>query len=253
MRRFYLNPEACNEPRLLLRGDEAHHAARVLRIEVGERVAVLDGAGRILTCVVHSVSKAELLLDPVQTERFPQDPTSISLVCGIPKGGSFDDILDQAIELGAHEVVPLVTDHGNVRLDSKHAREKHHKWQAAAVESIKQCGSPWLPTVAPVSNVGQAAARGSATDLVLLSDLRSGSQEIGQALEACRTRLGRLPASVSIWVGPEGDFSPRELGILQNARAISVTLGPRVLRCATAAVASVALLAHQFRLAVRKG
>lgn len=249
MRRFYLSPDQCNEPRLLLLGDEAHHAARVLRLEVGDKAMVLDGAGRIFTCIARSVAKSEVLLEPVQTETFPEPSPRITLVCAMPKGGSFDDILAQAIELGVDEIVPLATDHGNVRFDAKQARAKHLKWQGAAVESIKQCGAAWLPEVAPVLTVGQALGRTPPKELVLLADLRPGAKEVGEAVQAACQRLGRPPVSTSIWIGPEGDFSARELELLQHARAVPVTLGSRVLRCPTAAIAAISVLAHELRLA----
>ena len=233
---------------LRLRGDEAHHAVRVLRLQPGDSTCVLDGAGQRITCVARSVAKSELTLEVVSRESLPAPSVPLSLFCAVPKGGLFEDILEQAIELGVSSITPLITDHGNVRFDAKQAEAKLEKWRSIAIESIKQCGSAWLPRVTSLMTIDEAVGETSRGELSMVADLRPGRSEITSLMKETRASLGRTPRGMSLWVGPEGDFSPRELALLRDAEVLSITLGPRVLRCATAAVSALAIVSQDLRV-----
>ncbi|MBI1842268.1 MAG: 16S rRNA (uracil(1498)-N(3))-methyltransferase [Verrucomicrobia bacterium] len=247
MRRFFLPPEECREPILRLRGDEAHHAARVLRLQPGDSVCVLDGAGQRVVCVARAVAKSEVSLDVVSRETFPPPPVLLALFCAVPKGGVFDDILEQAIELGVGAVTPLITDRGAVRYEIQQAETRRAKWRATAIESVKQCGSPWLPSIAAPATVDQALGDPVRGELAMAADLRPGGRGVSAVVSEAARRLGRVPLGVSVWIGPEGDFSPRELDLMRDAGLVSVTLGSRVLRCATAALSALAIVSESLR------
>ena len=109
MHRFYLPPEQCRDKTLTLAGREAHHALHVLRVRTGERVVVLDGAGRELLCEAQAPGAEELKLTVAQDNFVPPLPFQITLLQAIPKGKIMDSIIQKAAELGTHRIVLLLS------------------------------------------------------------------------------------------------------------------------------------------------
>ena len=232
---------------MVLKGMEAHHASRVLRMEVGDTVVVLDGAGKAYHCAVISSSKASVTLEVRTAESQPPPVGRIRLIAGIPKGQLFDEIVERATELGVSEIIPLMTERGNVRLNAQDALGKQEKWQTTAREALKQSGNLWVPSIQLPIAFNAVLAQNPPADLALVAALVPGAQEVRVALEAHRQRSGSSARSLSIWVGPEGDFTPQEYSELARRGVLPITLGPWALRCPTAVVSVVAILAHELR------
>ena len=148
MHRFYLPPAQSRDDTLFLTGGEAHHAMHVLRLRQGERVVVLDGAGQELLCEALKPGPHSVQLAVVQRNRVHPLPCQITLLQAVPKGKIIEGIIQKATELGAHRIVPLLSDRVTARLDEESAADKAEKWRTVAIEAIKQCGSAWLPQVA---------------------------------------------------------------------------------------------------------
>ena len=173
MHRFYLPPENCRGDLLRLDGREAHHALHVLRLKRGERVTVLDGAGTALLCEVENAAKDFLTL-AVKERNFSPAPTcSVSLFVAIPKGKIIEDIIEKAVELGTHRIVPLLTERVVTHLDKNDAEAKREKWQQVAIEAIKQCGAARLPRVEAPVKLKEFLARGEMPELALVGSLQT--------------------------------------------------------------------------------
>jgi 16S rRNA (uracil1498-N3)-methyltransferase len=248
MRRFYVPRPASAAPQFALPETESHHAATVLRLAVGDRATVLDGAGGELEVEFTSVSKrhAEVRVRNRFEEAIPA--SAVTLFQAVPKGKAMDWIMAKATELGAARVVPVLTERTVVQFDAREAAAKREKWQHTAIEAIKQCGSRWLPDIAeptPLKHVMATNGNAPLPELLLVASLRESAQTIRAALGGWRTRNARRPASIGLFIGPEGDFTADELDTLERAGALPVTLGPRVLRAETAAVASLAVVLHE--------
>src|SRR5438477_2308170 len=147
MHRFYITPENWNADALILRESEVHHARDVLRLEPGERVVVFNGRGHEVTAEITKVAREEIQLRKLHETRVPPLRCQITLGQAIPKGKNMDLIVQKAVELGAAEIVPIISDRTVVRLGSEESEQKRNKWQAIAVEAAKQCGQNWLPQV----------------------------------------------------------------------------------------------------------
>ena len=149
MHRFYQPFESCRDSTIKLTSAEAHHARRVLRIQAGERVTLLDGAGQELICEVREVTKCTVTLAVLHKNSSPPLPCQITLLQAVPKAKAMDYIIQKATELGAARIVPILSERTVVQLDGEDTSNKAGKWQQIAVESIKQCGSPWLTQIEP--------------------------------------------------------------------------------------------------------
>jgi 16S rRNA (uracil1498-N3)-methyltransferase len=247
MHRFYLPPEQCQNSTLELTGEEAHHALRVLRIQPGERVVVLDGAGSQFDCEVREATKRSVALNVVAKNVAPPLPCQITLLQAVPKAKAMDYIVEKATELGAARVVPILTERTVVHLDREEAADKAAKWQQIAIESIKQCGSPWLTKIEPAVSLKTILARQEKFELPLVASLPDLPQHPRGHIQHFREKQGRLPISASVWIGPEGDFSAAEMNLIKAEGALPITLGRLVLRSDTAAIYSLSVLNYELQ------
>lgn len=247
MHRFYLPPDQCSDTILRLDGREGHHASRVLRVRAGESVVVLDGKGKTYHADVTDVAKSTVELAVRRIEKSPAPACAITLVQAIPKAKLLDSIIQKATELGATRVIPLLSERVVTQIDESNADSKSEHWRTVAIEAIKQCGSPWLPEVEPALRPSELLARNESSDLFLIASLQPGSRHAGVLFREFRDRERREPGTISIWVGPEGDFTPREVETAISAGARPITLGPLVLRCETAATYCLSLLNYEIQ------
>jgi 16S rRNA (uracil1498-N3)-methyltransferase len=247
MHRFHLPPNDCRGEALTLAGAEAHHALRVLRVQDGERVTVLDGAGTILDCEVTGRARDTLALRVREKSSAAPLPCAITLLVGVPKGKIIESIIQKATELGVARIVPLLAERVVTQLDADGAEAKVEKWQHIAIEAIKQCGSPWLPRVELPVTPAQFLARREICDLAFVGSLEPGSRHPRVWFEEFLALHKQLPANVAVWVGPEGDFTAAEYAAIQKGGALPITLGPLVLRVETAATYCLSVVNYELR------
>jgi 16S rRNA (uracil1498-N3)-methyltransferase len=247
MHRFYLAPDQCREPSLRLAEREAHHAIHVLRVRRGERVAVLDGAGHEFLCEVKDLERDAVQLAVVHRQFVPPLPCQITLLQAIPKGKLFESIVQKTTELGVARIVPILSERVVAQLDEENGAQKADKWRNVAVEAIKQCGSPWLPQIESPVTSRQFLARKQKIDLPLIASLQDDRRHPRECFREFQVAQGRLPASVCIWIGPEGDFTPAEMNTIKAEGALPITLGRLVLRSETAAVYCLSILNYEFQ------
>ena len=247
MHRFFLPPVSCRENILRLDGREAHHALHVLRLRNGERVTVLDGAGNEFLCDVESATKNLLTLAVKEKKFTPAPPCPITLLVAIPKGKLIESIIQKAVELGAHRIVSLRTERVVTQLDDDGAEAKREKWQQVAIEAIKQCGAPWLPKIETPQTIAEFLARGEKIELSLVGSLQTERRRPREWILDFQKQHGRLPRSVSAWIGPEGDFTLAELQAIETAGVKPITLGKLTLRVETAAIYCLSFLNYELQ------
>ena len=124
---------------------------------------------------------------------------------------------------------------------------KAAKWQLISIEAIKQCGSAWLPRVEPPLTPSQFFARNEGFDLPLIASLETGSRPAREYFRDFQAKHGRMPGSVCVWVGPEGDFTPAETEAIKAHGALPITLGRLVLRTETAAIYCLSVLNYELQ------
>jgi len=245
MHRFYLSPADCQAGPLTLAGREAHHALHVLRVRKGDRVTVLDGAGREILCAVEDFDRDKVRLAILDTKTHTAPPCPITLLQAVPKGKIIESIIQKATELGVARIVPLLTERVVTELDDKHAARKTEKWQQVAVEAIKQCGAAWLPRVDAPLSPREFLTRAESFELPLVASLQPGAQHPRHFFQKFQEEHRRKPKSACVWIGPEGDFTPEEVALITAAGALPITLGQLVLRVETAATYCASILNYE--------
>lgn len=245
MHRFYLPPENCRGDVLQLEEGEAHHALHVLRLKRGEAVVVLDGQGVEYRCAVEQATKHSLTLAVTEKKSSPAPPCPISLFVAVPKGKIIESIIQKAVELGAHRVVPLLTERVVTHLDGEGAEHKREKWRQVAIEAIKQCGAAWLPRVGAPVSLNEFLGQGGLPELTLVGSLQTERRHPRAVFNEFQSQHHRRPAGVGVWIGPEGDFTLAELLAIEKAGAKPITLGHLTLRVETAAIYCLSLLNYE--------
>ncbi len=243
MHRFYLPPGRTSGDFLSLVPDDAHHAVRVLRLGVGDRVVLLDGEGGEIRGVVHIAGRQEVSIRVIERIRHPAPSTEVILVQAIAKAQAMDGIIHRAVELGSAEIQPLLTERSISRPDDLEA--KRYKWQDMAIEASKQSGNPWLTVVKPISTPREWLASSKEGVLTIIASLVDPPEALAQILSQEMARTGHPPLRVAVVIGPEGDFTPEEYAEFRQAGARSISLGSLVLRVETAAIALLAMVQYE--------
>ena len=206
--------------------DRATYLFAVMRLGVGCVLTLINGRDGAWDAVVVEGSKRGGTLR-VQAQTAPQiAPPDLWLMCAPIKKARMDFVVEKAVELGAARILPVVTDYTNEKV-------RTDKLQAHAIEAAEQCGGTFVPPVAEVARLG-AVLDGWGDRRILFCD---------ESLVGAAANLAALtPGPWAVLIGPEGGFSPAErdrLQVMPQAQAIS--LGPRILRADTAAVAAMTL------------
>ncbi len=252
MPRFFLPVEKCQGQTLVLEDQEAHHAIHVLRIGPGDAADVLDGCGGINHCKVVDITRNSVTLQVIQQHKQPPPPCRVTLAQCLPKTKAMDWLLQKATELGASRIVPLFSDHSEIHLDAATAQAKARKWNTASIETLKQCGTPWLPVVECPLPLDDFLKNGAQAELNIVASLQKEAPTLIETLRGVHSDNHPFPRSVCVWIGPEGDFSPREMDILLKAGTLPVSLGERVLRAETAALYCLSAVHYESQAATAR-
>jgi 16S rRNA (uracil1498-N3)-methyltransferase len=254
-RRFFAPPSAfsADHQTVQLAADEARHLRDVLRLERGDEVYVFDGVGKEFQCRVEESSRDSAQL-AVVTEVPPARPESrldLTLAVALLKGEKFDLVVQKATELGVSRIVPIITERADVRLrDGGDGAKRIARWQRIALEAAKQCGRARVPEITDPITASQlweapatAKASGSLpSDLLRLFFSERGGESLAKMVQASPAQ----PQAVIATIGSEGGWTDDELTNASAAGWVIVTLGGRVMRAETAAIAVAVLLQHLF-------
>ena len=207
---------------------ESEHLFRVLRAAPGDEVTLLDGRGGRAVAVVRPGRRLEI----VRRETLPPEVPELHLCCAMPRRNRLDQLLTQAVEVGAAAIRP-------VRFARSVAEpEPGERWQLHLREGCKQSGNAYLPRICPTRPFSEVLAEAVAEGVAYYGAIGGSS--------AADTETG-TPRRVSWFVGPEGGFTPEELESFAAAGAKPLNLGPHVLRLETAAVCGLAVLRRILR------
>jgi 16S rRNA (uracil1498-N3)-methyltransferase len=242
MPHFYVPPRLVRGGSFLLEEDESRHLVTVLRRGAGDEIGLFDGEGRVYRGRIESVDGG-LVRGRVLEEAAGAAPAfRLRLFQGLPKGDKFDWILQKAAELGAAEVVPLLTERCVAKVPPEKIPGRLARWEKILRAAAKQGGRPDVPAVRAPATLAEALALRGPDDLTLIPWEGEKSLALKQAL---RAGLKRKPPAVNVFIGPEGGFTPAEADRARAAGAAAVTLGPWILRTETAGLFAAAALLYE--------
>jgi len=237
--RFYVPVPMASGEQLSLPSQAAHHAVRVLRLRLGDAVQVFDGSGAEYPGHIE-LAEGDKCLVRLGERVFPsvESPISIRLGQGLTQADKFDWVLQKAVELGVDCIDPIQMKRSIVRLDKDRAQKKLGHWSGVVIGAAEQSGRVKVPEVSPAAiHIEQ-----------WIASLPDGPLRVRLApdVKATFAQLTPPTSGVILVVGPEGGFDLSEIQLLEEAQFVSVSLGPRVLRTETAALAAITSLQSWF-------
>jgi 16S rRNA (uracil1498-N3)-methyltransferase len=232
--RVYLPAAFAEGAMLPLEPGAALHLVRVLRLGVGARLAVFDGAGREHAATIAAVhgERCEVRIGAALAA-VAESPLAITLGQGLSRGERMDYAIQKATELGVRRIVPLITERSVVRLDARQAQKKSQHWRGIAIAACEQCGRNRLPELAAPEDLLRYLASDASKETLRLLLSPAGTLRIG-ALDPQKKS--------TLLIGPEGGLTTAERAAAITQGFVEVQLGPRILRTETAAIAALAAL-----------
>lgn len=242
MRRFYIDPAAMGAADLKIRGDDARHIRSVLRMTAGHHLILFDGSGQEHEAEITAVSGDAVSIRLVK--RFSaslESPLDLAVAQGLLKDKKMDELVRHLTELGMTRWVPFQADRSIPRQDEKKRRGHGARWEKIAREALKQCGRSRAPQVGSVVSFNEmlAAAEGYSVKLFFWEKALSGLPERPPDIDSRNL-------SVIIVLGPEGGFNEHEAARASDAGFVICSLGPRILRAQTAALAAAVLVQYRY-------
>ncbi|MDJ0940110.1 MAG: 16S rRNA (uracil(1498)-N(3))-methyltransferase [Woeseiaceae bacterium] len=232
--RLFVSGGLGNDRELVLTDDAARYLGRTLRLRPGDRIAVFNGDDGEWAATITAIRRNDVTLSVDHAlDTATESPLKLHLVQGISRGERMDFVVQKATELGVKRITPVLTDHGMVKLDDARAAKRRDHWQRVAISACEQSGRirpPLVDAALPLNHfLGGDGARDS-TELILTP----GARQTLAGVDA-------PPEKLCLLIGPEGGFSDREYDDAELAGFSAVSLGPRILRTETAAVAAITL------------
>jgi 16S rRNA (uracil1498-N3)-methyltransferase len=242
MRRFFVRPDDVGTGELRLRGDEAEHLARVLRLGPGAQIVVFDGCGHEYASVVECLDAEGVICRILPGGAPPFRPTvSITLGQALPKAEKFDWVIQKTTELGVSAIVPLITERVIPHIAAAHVAKKVERWEKLAREACKQSRRATVPHLGPPAPLDAFYASCHSAELKLVLWEHEDTRRLRGILTAAAP-----VASVAVVVGPEGGLTRQEVSRGEAYGFLAAGLGKHILRTETAAVVAVALLQYRF-------
>lgn len=242
MKRYYSpNPEVGR-----LSPEESHHCITVMRQKEGDYCSVFDGRGLELKVKITSTEKKIVSYEKVSQNRSTRTEDIICLAQALTKAKSMDLIIQKATELGVTEIIPLQSDRSIAQVDSETAESKTEKWRQIAIDAAKQSGQNWIPAVLSPMKPKAFVESLPRTSIKIIGSLQSEARPLKKILQE-NIAAAKSPRKIVLMIGPEGDFTPAEIGEARAAGFLPVSLGPTVLRSETAAIYTLSAILYELQ------
>ena len=238
MHRLKVEKELLFEHSPVLERDALQHL-KVVRPKAGELVELFDGAGATRGYQVTPSGRDFVLEAAGERVETPRPPIALTLFACVTKGARWDWTLEKATELGVTRIVPVLYERTIVKVAPGERADKSARWKKIVEEAARQSDAVWLPELLEPQDFVSALRLASATDCYIGALTEPPSPMLAAAL--AERRGENAAAEVSVFVGPEGDFTPAELAALMKV-ATPTSFGSTILRAETAAVFALSVV-----------
>ncbi|MEC1261232.1 16S rRNA (uracil(1498)-N(3))-methyltransferase [Bacillus swezeyi] len=235
-------------PGLVIKGEDVHHIANVMRMTAGDHVICCAKDGHEAKCRIVSLSKEEVVLTVIEwTGENRELPLQVHIANGLPKGDKLEWIIQKGTELGASSFIPYEASRSVVKLDDKKAKKKRERWAKIAKEAAEQSHRNKVPEVKTVHTFQSLLESLHGFDKCVVAYEESSKQGETNQLQSV---IKSLPegSSVLMVFGPEGGFTEGEVEALKEKGAAACGLGPRILRAETAPLYALAAVSYHTEL-----
>lgn len=245
MHRFFVNKKNIleNQEKIIIDDlEDIKHIYRVLRLGQGENLEVCDGENHDFIGEILSIEKSKITLNIIEKRMGNRESNvEITLFQGIPKSTKMETVIQKCTELGIFKIVPMITERTVVQLKDKKAEDKKiERWQKIADSAAKQSKRGIIPKIDEPITFQEMLKILSQYDLSIIPYEKEDSLGMKGLLKDSHNFK-----KVAIMIGPEGGFEEGEILKAKDYGAISVTLGPRILRTETAGFVALSILMYE--------
>ena len=241
MNRFFISPDAVSGTSVTIPEEVSAQIRRVLRLKEGTVVQFLDNSGSLYESAIHYIDEKHLTAEVLEKRPAEGEPDArITLFIGLTQREKFELILQKCTEAGVSAIVPMITERSLIRKASDIAG-KEERWKKILKEAAEQCGRGRIPELLPAVTFSRAAESAGETDLALFCWEEEKQRSLRELIDPKRETI----RSVSLMIGPEGGFSEEEAETARENGWQPVTLGKRIYRMETAALAAVILTLYE--------
>ncbi len=241
MHRFYVQKEQIKDNEVQIVGSDVNHIKNVLRLKAGDKIEIFDGSQNNYFCEIKELNREFIRGTIITKKKAASEPNlNLTLAQCLAKGKKMDLIVKMATELGARSIVPVISERSVPRIEEKGEKKIEH-WQNIAREAAEQSGRTFIPRIESLKKI---------------SDLNPGEHDLavmpweGETKTSLKklltgTRANGRTDKLMILIGPEGGFSRSEADCAKKAGFKLVSMGKRILRCETAAIAALAQIFYE--------
>lgn len=239
MYHFFVDEGQINEDTITIEGTDVNHIKNVLRMKEKEKLLISNGTDKDFLCEILSISSQSVLCKIIDVDLEGTElPSKIYLFQGLPKSDKMELIIQKAVELGVHEIIPVDTKRSVVKLDEKKAENKIKRWQQISLSAAKQSKRIIIPNIHKIMSFKEALEYASDFEYNLIPyENAKGMEDTKKAIEAIKPHT-----SIGIFIGPEGGFDEAEISLAISNGVLPVTLGKRILRTETAGLAVLSVI-----------
>lgn len=244
MPKFFITENQKKDNEITLLGEDVNHIANVLRKQIGDEINICNIAtSENFLCQITKIEKEYIICDILKKVTSEAEPnTEITIFQGLPKAEKMELIIQKCTELGAKKFVPVQMERCVVKLDTKQENKKIERWQKIAETAAKQSGRDIIPKVENLINLKKLLYLIEKYDIVLLA---YENEEKYTLKEALKNVPNKDKLKIGVIIGPEGGIDSKEIEMLIQAGAKSITLGKRILRTETVALAITSILTYE--------
>ncbi len=243
MYQFFVESSQIQGKQIVITGKDVNHIRNVLRMQPGEEISVSNGEdGKEYRCGIEKLTESQIICSlRFIKEEGTELPARVYLFQGLPKGDKMELIIQKAVELGVHEIIPVATKRSVVRLEGKKETQKILRWQGISEAAAKQSKRAIIPKVQRPFSFQEAVAHSQTMEVKLIP------YELAEGMETTRKIFSSLKSGerIALFIGPEGGFEDQEIALAQAAGIVPITLGKRILRTETAGFTVLAWIMYQ--------
>lgn len=241
MHKFFVKTDNIINDNIIIEGEDHQHATKVLRLKIGDKIQICDGAKNEYFCVIDEVNKKQIKCNII--EHFINQNESnlnITLFQGLPKAQKMELIIQKGVEIGVKEFQPIITERVVVKTEGRDLNNKLDRWNRISYEAAKQSNRGVVPNVNEIIDFKEAIDKLKNFDAVFVPYEKEKTKGFKKVLKEVNN-----VKNIAIIIGPEGGFSENEIDILVKNNFIPITLGPRILRTETAGLVAASIILYE--------
>lgn len=241
MPRFFVNPDQIQDNNAIIYGEDVKHISRVLRLKSGDKITICNRQGTDYKCIIKNINKESVNTEIISYHLSETEPkTKITLFQALTKSDKMDLIIQKSVEIGIHEIVPIVTERTVIKIEEeKKQYTKLTRWQKIAESAAKQSQRGIVPKVSPIITLPEAYNKSRYMDFKVIAYEKETQNHLRGLLSDFDGK------SVAVFIGPEGGFEEDEVNLATQSDIVPITLGKRILRTETAGLFIVSIMMYE--------